>query len=133
MVNQDPFVRASLGFCKKFLGRDRSLLALVVLLSFFEHCALALDLDMARFASTKATQARKLADAQTNKVPELVWSFFDAVRVDDWETATNLFARLRTTRGMPGSPEAQASSHSLLTAVWAPIHETFAAYEIFRK
>ena len=56
--------------------------------------ACAVDPDLGRFATAKQRQVREYAEALTNKLPSIVWSFFDAVRVDDWETATNLAARL---------------------------------------
>jgi hypothetical protein len=43
--------------------------------------ARALDLDTARFATAKENQVRELAEAQTNKVPSIVSSFFDAACV----------------------------------------------------
>src|SRR5436309_14532259 len=61
--------------------------------------ASAVDLDLARFATAKQNQLRDYAQTVTNKVPSMVWSFFDAVRVDDWETATNLAARIDRASG----------------------------------
>jgi hypothetical protein len=52
--------------------------------------ARAIDADLGRFVTAKQEQIRNLSRSITNKVPALVWSFFDAVRVDDWETASNL-------------------------------------------
>src|SRR5215471_19201215 len=69
------------------------------LIGFASHRADALDQDLRRFVAAKESQARELAKTQTNKVPSIVWSFFDAVRVDDWETATNLGARLSRMSG----------------------------------
>lgn len=94
--------------------------------------AVALDADLARFAGAKRIQARELADAQTNKPPAIVWSFFDAVMVDDWETATNLSERLNKASGrfsnpQSGTPEAAA----LRGTMWQPITETSGAYEQF--
>src|SRR5258708_40030109 len=59
----------------------------------------AMDADLGRFATAKQNQVREYAATLTNKVPSIVWSLFDAVRVDDWETATNLGARLSKSSG----------------------------------
>src|SRR5690348_1835984 len=50
----------------------------------------AMDPDFARFVATKQAQIRKFASGASDKVPSIVWSYFDALRVDDWQTATNL-------------------------------------------
>ena len=96
--------------------------------------ALAVDLDLARFATAKQNQLREYASTVTNKVPSIVWSFFDAVRVDDWETATNLAARIdrasgRYTNSMPD----QSISPALHTLIWPPIQEMIGAYEQFHN
>jgi hypothetical protein len=82
---------------------------------------LAVDPDMARFASAKETQARELAKAQKDEVPALVWKFFDAVRVDDWETATNLSDRLERASGRYTHSDPAAMSPGLRTAIWSVI------------
>src|SRR5262245_600302 len=89
----------------------------------------ALDIELLRFTSAKEAQAREFAKGQTNKTPSYTWSFFDAVRVDDWETATNLAGRLEKAGGRNSGrpPEAPA----LRSAVWHPISETLGAYEQF--
>jgi hypothetical protein len=93
--------------------------------------ATALDRDLARFVTTKETQARKFAESQTNKVPSITWSFFDAVRVDDWETATNLAARLHHASGRYLGFRPDSVSASLQTPIWQTISETLGAYELF--
>ena len=55
------------------------------------------DADLARFAYAKEAQAREFASELTNKVPSITWSFFDAVKVDDWQTATQESATLQNT------------------------------------
>src|SRR5262245_122903 len=99
----------------------------------FAYKTFALDRDMARFAAAKETQARELADAQANKIPSQVWSFFDAVRVDDWETATNLFARLDAMKGTRANPTPDSPAFALRQPVWATIAETYGAYEAFQN
>jgi len=93
----------------------------------------ALDPDLGRFAAAKQRQLQDYAETLTNKLPSIVWSFFDAVRVDDWETATNLAARLDHISGrFPNSFRIQTSP-ALRSAVWAPISEMIGAYEEFHK
>lgn len=95
--------------------------------------AAALDREMARFAADKETLAREFAETQTQKVPAITWSFFDAVRVDDWETASNLFSRLRQFNTRQPAAESDSSAASLQTAVWPPVWETFHAYQEFHN
>jgi len=72
------------------------------------------DPDLARFATAKQAQVREYAQRLTNKVPSIVWSLFDAVRVDDWETATNLAARIDQASGrFPDSGTNEAISPAL--------------------
>jgi hypothetical protein len=92
--------------------------------------AAVVDADLARFATAKQAQARELARNLTNSVPSYTWSFFDAVQVDDWETATNLAARLSAASGRY-SADTKLISPALYTVVWQPIHETIGAYEAF--
>lgn len=106
---------------------------LVTLIVILAISAFALDRDMARFAATKETQARELTEGQATKVPSLVWSFFDAVRVDDWETATNLFSRLEQLKGTRPNPEPDSPAAALRTSVWPPLAETSGAYESFQN
>lgn len=93
--------------------------------------ARALDIDLARFTDAKAAQARELARALTNTVPSMVWSFFDAVRVDDWQTATNLAFRIEKAGGRIYHDD--VAYPSLQTTLWMPVHETLGAYEQFHE
>ena len=70
-----------------------------------------------------------LANLRT-PVPDLVWSFFDAVQVDDWETATNLAARLERASGRYAHADTNATLRGLVT-VWQTIPETIGAYDQF--
>jgi hypothetical protein len=104
---------------------------LVALAALFTGRASALDPDMARFAAAKEAQARQQAEPLTNKVPPLVWSFFAAVRADDWDTATNLAGRLNRASGRYAVSDTNTLSPALMTAIWPPISETLGAYEQF--
>ncbi len=95
--------------------------------------ARALDRDMLRFAAEKEAQVRTFARSLTNKVPSIVWSFFDAVRVDDWETATNLAGRINQASGRFGPSRTEAFSPALRSMIWPPISETVGAYESFHN
>ncbi len=90
--------------------------------------ASAVDPDLARFASAKQAQIREYAEALTNKVPSIVWSLFDAVRAEDWDTATNLQARLNKASGrFPDAGGDEPLSPALRTLVWPPICEMIGA------
>ncbi|NOS69279.1 MAG: hypothetical protein HOP33_05040 [Verrucomicrobia bacterium] len=95
--------------------------------------ASVIDIDLARFTTAKREQTRDLAKDLTNPVPSYVWSFFDAVQVDDWETSTNLAARMQKASGrFPGADENEIQP-ALRTAVWSPITEVVGAQEQFRE
>jgi hypothetical protein len=91
----------------------------------------AVDPDLARFASAKQNQIREYEKELTNKVPSMVWSLFEAVRVDDWETATNLEARLNRASGRFPDNTDRAPAPALKTLVWPCISEVIGAYEDF--
>jgi len=92
----------------------------------------AVDVDLARFATAKENQIREYAQAVTNKVPAIVWRYFDAVRVDDWETATNLAERIDQASGRYNNSVTDESiSPALRTVIWPPIQEMIGTYEQF--
>lgn len=92
----------------------------------------AVDTDLGRFATAKQNQVREYAGTLTNKVPSIVWSLFDAVRVDDWETATNLGARLSKASGRyTNSVTDESMSPALRTLIWPPISEMIGTYDQF--
>jgi hypothetical protein len=94
----------------------------------------AADPALARFATVKQAQIREFAQTLTNKVPTAVWSFFDAVRVDDWDTATNLFERLQRASGrFANSAPDDSISPALATVIWPPISEMIGTYEQFHN
>lgn len=90
----------------------------------------AIDPDLARFLSAKQTQIRAYEKDLTNKIPAMVWSFFDAVRVDDWETATNLAARIERASGRY-SDRSDLLPPALQTLVWPVISDVLGAYGNF--
>jgi len=94
----------------------------------------AVDLALARFATGKQEQVREFVRAMSIQVPSAVWSLFDAVRVDDWQTATNLAARLDFLSGrFTNSAGAESLTPSLQTVIWSPISETIGAYDQFHN
>jgi len=94
----------------------------------------AVDLDLARFATVKQKQIRENAETLTNKVPAIVWNFFDAVRVDDWETATNLAERIMQASGRyTNSVENESVSPTFKTLIWPSISEMIGTYEQFHE
>jgi hypothetical protein len=94
----------------------------------------AVDADLGRFATAKQNQVREYAATITNKIPSIVWSLFDAVRVDDWETATNLGARLSKASGRyTTSVTNESLSPALWTLIWPPISEMIGTYDQFHN
>jgi hypothetical protein len=94
----------------------------------------AIDLDLARFASTKENQIRENAEILTNKVPSIVWRFFDEVRVDDWETATNLGSQIDQASGRyTNSVKDESISPALRTLIWPSIQEMIGTYDQFHE
>jgi len=93
-----------------------------------------IDPDLGRFCAAKQEQIRAYAQTLTNKVPPLVWKFFDAVRVDDWETATNLSTRINSAsrRYLEGAND-ESMSPALSTLIWPPISESYGAYEEYHN
>jgi hypothetical protein len=94
--------------------------------------ARAIDPDLGRFSSAKQSQIRAFAETITNKVPAVVWRFYDAMRVDDWETASNLFLRISlASQRYAYSTNDEAITPALATLVWPPLSESYGAYENF--
>ena len=87
-----------------------------------------MDPDLGSFLISKQQQIRDFAETITNKVPPVVWRFFDAVRVDDWETATNLAARINlASHRYSLSTNEDTMTPALGTLIWPPISESFGA------
>src|ERR1039457_5813126 len=92
----------------------------------------AIDADLGRFSLAKQQQIRAFAETITNKVPAIVWRFFDAVRVDDWETATNLAGRINAaSHRYTDATNDDAITPALATLIWPPVSESYGAYEQF--
>ena len=105
---------------------------IAVLLCLLSRESKAIDTDLGRFSSAKQQQIRALAETITNKVPALVWRFFDAVRVDDWETATNLAGRINAaSHRYSATTNDETITSALATLIWPPISESYGAYEQF--
>jgi len=112
----------------------KSKLCLVILFCLLTGPALAIDPDLGRFSTAKQQQIRALAETITNKVPAIVWDFYDAVRVDDWETATNLAGRINlASHRYQYATNDDRLTPVLGTAIWPPISESFGAYEQFHE
>ena len=108
------------------------LLLLASLLNLLTVPARAIDQDLGRFMIAKQQQIRDLAETLTNKVPAIVWRFYDAVRVDDWETATNLALRInQASHRYSQSTNDDAMTPALGTVLWPPISESYGTYEQF--
>ncbi len=96
--------------------------------------ARAIDADLGRFSIAKQQQIRDFADTITNKVPAIVWRFYDALRVDDWETATNLAIRINmASHRYTEATNDDTITPALGTLIWPPISESYGAYEQFHE
>ena len=105
---------------------------ILALLGFARVNAGAIDADLGRFSIAKQQQIRDFAETITNKVPAIVWRFFEAVRVDDWETATNLAARInQASHRYAVTTNDEAITPALGTLIWSPVSESYGAYERF--
>jgi hypothetical protein len=108
------------------------LLLLSAIAGFGAGRALAIDADLGRFITAKQQQIREMSTSISNKVPGTVWSFFNAVRVDDWETASNLADRLNAASHRYTQTRTDNSlTPALETKLWAPISESWGAYGQF--
>jgi hypothetical protein len=103
---------------------------LLTLVLGFAGTAFAMDPDFARFVAEKTKQIREFENTANIKVPSVVWSYFDALRVDDWETATNLGNRIDELGRLMGT---NAISPALRGPVWQPIGETIGVYGQFHE
>lgn len=106
----------------------------VTLLCLGAGGARAIDPDLGRFSIAKQKQIRDFAETITNRVPTMVWRFYDAVRVDDWETATNLAYRINAAshRYLQATND-ESMSPALGTLIWPPISESYGAYGEFHS
>ncbi len=94
----------------------------------------AIDPALGQFAIVKQAQIRELAGTITNKIPPLVWRFFDALRVDDWETASNVAMRINAaSHRYSVSTNDESLTPALGTLIWPPISESYGAYEQFHE
>jgi hypothetical protein len=93
--------------------------------------ARAIDAELARFIAAKQQQVRDLSGRITNPVPAIVWKYFDAVRVDDWETATNLADRIDAASSRYIQATNDVMTPALRTLIWPAISESIGAYGEF--
>lgn len=94
--------------------------------------ARAIDPALGRFSLAKQNQIRGFSETISTKVPAVVWRFYDAMRVDDWETASNLFLRINlASRRYAQVTNDEAITPALATLIWPPISESYGAYENF--
>jgi len=105
------------------------ILSLILALGLSRRAS-AMDPDFARFVTEKARQIREFEKTNDDKVPSIVWSYFDALRVDDWQSATNIANRIDDLGRQMGTNEI---SPALQGPVWQPIGETIGAYDQFHE
>jgi hypothetical protein len=96
--------------------------------------ARAIDADLGRFSIAKQKQIRDFADTISTRVPATVWRFYEAVRVDDWKTATNLAMHINAaSHRYSDKADDDAMTPALGTLIWPPISETYGAYIQFHN
>jgi hypothetical protein len=119
-------------------SRNVSLLLLLfcvsVLMEFAAARADAMDASLGQFLYSKQQQIQRFSDTLTNKVPGIVWKFFDAARIEDWGTASNLFLKINAAsqRYATGTND-EAITPALATVLWPPISESYGACDQFQQ
>jgi len=94
----------------------------------------AMDADLGQFLYSKQKQIENLSDTITNKVPHIVWRFYDAARLENWDTASNLFNQIRAaSRRYQNGTNDDAITPALTTVIWPPLSESYGACEQFQK
>src|SRR4051794_31643738 len=86
-----------------------------------------LEPQLKQFFAEKKTQAKALAKIEGNEQMPQAWDFFAAGENGDWTNVTNIYGKFRSMRA--AASEGTKSDSRLLTIVWRPIVECFAAYE----
>jgi len=116
------------------MRRQLYLIVAGIVFGFMDMQVRAMDANLGNFLYSKQQQIHSFADAITVKVPHIVWSFYDAVAADDWETASNLFGRINAaSRRFSEATNDESASSAFDTMLWPPISESDGACEQFRK
>ncbi len=104
------------------------------LIGFAAARADAMDANLGQFLYSKQQQIERFSDTLTNKVPGIVWKFFDAARLEDWDTASNLFLKINAAsqRYASGTNDL-AITPALATVIWPPLSESYGACDQFHE
>jgi hypothetical protein len=96
--------------------------------------ARAMDAGLGQFLYAKQQQIQVFSETVTNKIPRLVWRFYDATRLEDWATASNLFNQINAASlRYPHATNDESITPLLGTIIWPPLSESFGAGEQFHE
>ena len=113
-------------------GRFARLLPAILLAGLAGGRATAMDSNLGQFLYAKQQQIRGFSETITNKVPRIVWKFYDSAGVEDWDTASNLFRQINAaSRRYLQETNDEAMTPALATVLWPPISESYGACEQF--
>ena len=91
-----------------------------------------MDADLGQFLYSKQQQIHSFSESLTNKVPHIVWTFYDAVAEGDWDRASKIFGRINEASGrFAEATNDVAISPALATIIWPPLSECDGACEQF--
>lgn len=93
-----------------------------------------MDPDLGQFLYSKQRQIQRFSDSLPNKVPHIIWSFYDAAGMEDWDTAAKLFNEISAaSQRYAIATNDGAMTPALSTVIWPPIAESDGACEQFRE
>ena len=119
---------------ERWVGRFVRLLSAALLAGLADGPAGAMDSNLGQFLYAKQQQIRGFSETITNKVPRIVWKFYDAAGIEDWETASNLFHQINAaSRRYVRETNDEAVTPALATVLWPPISESYGACEQFHE
>ena len=106
----------------------------VVLLFILNSKANAMDPSLGQFLYSKQQQIQNFSETITNKIPRIVWRFYDATRLEDWETASNLFHQINAaSRRYANVTNDDSLTPALATLIWPPLSESYGVFEQFHE
>jgi len=123
-----------LGELSRPMSRSLYLLSLSMPLCLWSFQATAMDPDLGQFLYAKQQQIRHFSDTADKRIPGIIWRFYDAAGVEDWETTSNLFNQISAaSQRYNRATNDSAITPALDTALWPPIAESDGACEQFHE
>ncbi|HUC84697.1 MAG TPA: tetratricopeptide repeat protein [Candidatus Acidoferrales bacterium] len=94
----------------------------------------AMDANLGQFLYSKEQQIGNFSDTITNKIPGIVWRFYNAARLEDWDTASNLFIKINAASlRYNTATNDEAITPALATVIWQPLCESYGACDQFHE